>query len=84
MLFRSTDLERFVFDGTQLIARERLLDGIGRVRDIEVDALGQIHLLIEHREGSRILRLAPRTEQPGALGGGQPRTPVSNGMTRRA
>lgn len=56
---KATDLERFVFDGTQLIARERLLDGIGRVRDIEVDALGQIHLLIEHREGSRILRLAP-------------------------
>ena len=56
---KATDLERFAFDGTQLIARERLLDGIGRVRDIEVDALGQIHLLIEHREGSRILRLAP-------------------------
>ena len=55
---KATDLERFVFDGTRLVRRERLLEDIGRVRDIEVDARGRIYLLIEHRAGSRIVRLA--------------------------
>lgn len=56
---KATNLERFVFDGDQLIHQERLLEGIGRVRDIEIDERGEIYLLMEHRDGSQILRLSP-------------------------
>ena len=54
---KATALYRFVLDGDRITGRERLLDGIGRIRDIEVGADGAIYLLLEHRSGSRIVRL---------------------------
>jgi glucose/arabinose dehydrogenase len=43
----------------KLVEQETLIDGIGRIRDIEVDADGTLLLLIENAAGGKILRLRP-------------------------
>jgi glucose/arabinose dehydrogenase len=42
-----------------LVELENLIDGIGRIRDIEVDADGTVLLLIENAAGGKIVRLGP-------------------------
>jgi glucose/arabinose dehydrogenase/cytochrome c5 len=56
---KATDLYRFVLQGDQIIHRETVLEGVGRIRDIEAAPDGSILLLIEHLQGGRILRLVP-------------------------
>lgn len=56
---KATALYRFVLDGNEVVRRETLLQGVGRIRDIETAADGAILLLIEHLDGGRILRLVP-------------------------
>jgi glucose/arabinose dehydrogenase len=36
-----------------------LIQGIGRIRDVEVDAQGRILLLSENAAGSKIVRMSP-------------------------
>ena len=54
---QATELYRMEIKGDRLVHRETLLSGLGRIRDIEVGADGNVYLLLEHESGSRIVRL---------------------------
>jgi aldose sugar dehydrogenase len=56
---KATELYRMVVDGTHVTHRETLLSGLGRIRDVAVDADGRVYLLLEHATGGRIVRLVP-------------------------
>ena len=56
---KATELYRMVVEGTRIVRVETLLEGLGRIRDIEVDANGLVYVLLEHASGSRIVRLVP-------------------------
>lgn len=56
---KAKTLYRFVIEDNKLVEKETLVENIGRIRDIEVDAEGHILLLSEHAEGSKILRMSP-------------------------
>ena len=60
---KARSLQRIVLDGDKMVHRESLFDGVARVRDIEVDAKGQVYVLFEHNSGSQIIRLTPVQEQ---------------------
>jgi glucose/arabinose dehydrogenase len=45
--------------GDHIVRRETLLSGLGRIRDVAVGHDGLVYLLLEHKSGSRILRLVP-------------------------
>ncbi len=51
-------LQRVRFDGRREVESERLLEDIGRVRDVRVGQDGLIYLLIDERDG-RLLQLKP-------------------------
>ncbi|MEZ4219250.1 MAG: PQQ-dependent sugar dehydrogenase [Myxococcota bacterium] len=55
----ATKLVRVVTDGASARRAETLLEGIGRLRDVEVAPDGTVLLLVEHRAGSLVLRLVP-------------------------
>jgi glucose/arabinose dehydrogenase len=56
---KATKLYRMVVEGERIVHMETLLDGLGRIRDVETDRDGLVYLLLEHAEGSRIVRLVP-------------------------
>jgi glucose/arabinose dehydrogenase len=56
---KATKLYRMVVEGERIVHTETLLDGLGRIRDVETDRDGLVYLLLEHAEGSRIVRLVP-------------------------
>jgi aldose sugar dehydrogenase len=56
---KATELYRVVVDGDRVVGRETLLEGLGRIRDIETGADGMVYLLLEHASEGRILRLVP-------------------------
>lgn len=56
---KSMQLFRFSLDGNSVIEQEILLDDFARVRDIESGVDGEIYLLLENGEGSKIARLMP-------------------------
>jgi glucose/arabinose dehydrogenase len=56
---KATELYRMVIDGDRIVHTETLIDGLGRIRDIEAGPDGLVYLLLEHAAGSRILRLVP-------------------------
>lgn len=53
------DLVRLELDETGEIAREVLIEDLGRIRDIEVDFDGHVVLLLEHSKGTRVVRISP-------------------------
>ncbi len=50
-------LERLVFDGENVIKREKLLDGLGRIRDVKEGPDGFIYVAVE---GKGIYKLLPK------------------------
>jgi len=56
---KATELYRMVVKGDQVVHRETVLSGLGRIRDVAVGRGGVVYLLLEHQSGSRILRLVP-------------------------
>jgi glucose/arabinose dehydrogenase len=56
---KATELYRMVVDGMRVTHTETLIGGLGRIRDIEADAVGRVYLLLEHAAGGRIVRLVP-------------------------
>jgi glucose/arabinose dehydrogenase len=52
-------LERLQMDGTRVVKRERLMDGIGRVRNVRQGPDGLIYVAVE---GKGIYRLNPESE----------------------
>ncbi len=53
------DLWRYVVTEEGTVESETLIRGLGRFRDVEVDREGNLLVLLEHRAGSRILRIVP-------------------------
>jgi aldose sugar dehydrogenase len=51
-------LVRVRFDGTRMVEEERLLEGIGRVRDVRVSPAGAVYLVLDGPSAS-VLRLEP-------------------------
>jgi glucose/arabinose dehydrogenase len=56
---KATELYRMVIDEDRVVHSETLLEGLGRIRDVEVGPDGAVYLLLEHRSGARIVRLVP-------------------------
>ena len=56
---KARSLFRFVIENNELVHRETLIDGIGRIRDIEEGFNGDIYLLLEQNSGGLIVRLVP-------------------------
>ena len=56
---KSQQLFRFSVVENRVIEQEILLDDFARVKDIELDNDGEVYLLLENAEGSKIVRLAP-------------------------
>jgi len=56
---KATELYRMVVEGDRVVHTEKLLGGLGRIRDVEVGPDGAVYLLLEHQAGGRILRLVP-------------------------
>jgi glucose/arabinose dehydrogenase len=56
---KATELYRMVVERDRVVHIEKLLDGLGRIRDVEVGTDGAVYLLLEHQAGGRILRLVP-------------------------
>lgn len=56
---KATELYRMELKGDRVVHRETLFSGPGRIRDIETGAGGVVYLLLEHKSGSRIVRLVP-------------------------
>lgn len=59
---KATELYRMVREGGRIVRVEKLLSGLGRIRDVAVDAHGRVLLLLEHASGSRIVRLVPESD----------------------
>ena len=56
---KSQQLFRFSIEGDRVIEQEILLDDLARVKDVEVGNEGEVYLLLESAEGSKVVRLAP-------------------------
>jgi glucose/arabinose dehydrogenase len=56
---KGTELYRFLVEDDLFVSQETLLKGVGRIRDVEVGADGNIYLLLEHADGGRVVRLVP-------------------------
>jgi glucose/arabinose dehydrogenase len=56
---KATELYRMVVEGRRVTHTETLLAGLGRIRDVELDADGSVYLLLEHDAGGRLVRLVP-------------------------
>ena len=56
---KAQQLFRISLDGNTVIEQEILLDDFARIRDIESGMDGEVYLLLEHAEGSKIARLMP-------------------------
>jgi glucose/arabinose dehydrogenase len=56
---KATELYRMVIKGDRVVHTETLLEGLGRIRDVEVGQDGLVYLLLEHASGGRIVRLVP-------------------------
>jgi glucose/arabinose dehydrogenase len=54
---QATELYRMVLKDNQVVHKETLLTGLGRIRDVEVATDGSVYLLIEHHSGGRIVKL---------------------------
>lgn len=51
-------LYRFEIENNQAVYMEEVLSGLPRIRDIEIDHLGRILILLEETNGSRLLRVS--------------------------
>jgi len=56
---KARTLFRFDIENNELVKRETLVEGLGRIRDIEMGEDGYIYLLLENNSGGRIIRLVP-------------------------
>jgi len=61
---KATELYRMVVERDRVVHVEKLLAGLGRIRDVEVGIDGAVYLLLEHQAGGRILKLVPESTSP--------------------
>ncbi len=60
---KQNDLLRIRLSGNNVIEHETLLDGLGRFRDLDIGPSGHIYFLLEHLQGTRLVRLRPAEEE---------------------
>ena len=60
---RARTLFRVRIKDDQPVEREKLLEHLGRIRDVEMGPKGSVYLLIEHQDGGSLLRLIPTAQQ---------------------
>lgn len=60
---RATDLLRLEVRDNKVVHTEILLKDLARFRDIETGPGGELYVLLEHKSGSRIVRLIPADKQ---------------------
>lgn len=58
---KKNDLIRIRLENDTVVETETVIKGLGRFRDIALDQKGRLYLLLEHLEGSRIVRMKPST-----------------------
>ncbi len=63
---KGTSLFRLEFDGDEFVHRETLIDGLARIRDVEIGFDGFVYLVLENEAGGEVVRLVPK---PGAIAG---------------
>jgi glucose/arabinose dehydrogenase len=56
---RARTLYRLRIEGDKLVEQEKLLDRLGRIRDVEMGPQGFVYVLIEHQQGGSLVRLVP-------------------------
>ena len=56
---KATELYRIEVKDDKHVHTENLLEDLARIRDIEAGPDGTVYLLLEHKEGSQIVRLVP-------------------------
>lgn len=56
---RARTLFRLRIDGEELIEQEKLVEDLGRIRDVQMGSDGFVYVLIEHQDGGSLLRLVP-------------------------
>ena len=59
---KARTLYRSVIENGEEVHREVLLSNLARIRDIEVGYDGLVYLLLEHEEGSKIVRFVPESK----------------------
>lgn len=56
---KATNLYRMKIENDRVTHTEVLLEGFARIKDVEMGPSGEIHLLLEHDSGGRIIRTVP-------------------------
>lgn len=56
---KALTLYRLRIENGKLIEQEKLVTGLGRIRDVEMGADGLVYIAIEHGDGGSIVRLVP-------------------------
>jgi glucose/arabinose dehydrogenase len=56
---KGSSLFRYVFDGNKFMHKETLIKDLARIRDVEIGYDGLVYLLLENKNGSKIVRLVP-------------------------
>lgn len=56
---KGSSLFRYVFEGNKVVHKETLVKDLARIRDVEIGYDGLIYLLLENKNGSKIVRLVP-------------------------
>jgi glucose/arabinose dehydrogenase len=58
---KGTTLYRIEVDGSRIMHTEKVLTGLGRVRDVAQGIKGEVYLLLESAAGGRIVKLEPQS-----------------------
>jgi glucose/arabinose dehydrogenase len=56
---RARTLYRIRMEQNLVVELEKLVEQLGRIRDVETDSEGSVYLLVEHKNGGSLLRLVP-------------------------
>jgi len=56
---KGSSLFRYVFEGNKVVHKETLIKDLARIRDVEIGYDGMIYLLLENKNGSKIVKLVP-------------------------
>ncbi|MEE8244764.1 MAG: PQQ-dependent sugar dehydrogenase, partial [Pseudomonadales bacterium] len=60
---KAAHVYRIVIEDNKFVHKERLIENLARIRDIEIGTSGEIYLLLEHAAGGQIVRVVPVDRQ---------------------
>lgn len=60
---KAAHVYRIVIEDNKFVHKERLIENLARIRDVEVGINGEIYLLLEHAAGGQIVRVVPVERQ---------------------